>query len=82
MLARPTQGYKMAGYTKEFLLDAYLSRYIDLEPFRVDLLYRLAETLYDRVGRDKFRVYASLDAEALRVYKAKLKPAKNVQSKN
>ena len=72
----------MAGYTKDFLLDAYLFRFLDLDDMdKLGTLYTLAETLYDRVGRDKFRVYASLDAEAIRVYKAKLKQPKNVQSK-
>lgn len=28
-----------------------------------------AEKLYDRVGKDEFRTYASLDAEAVRKYK-------------
>ena len=60
----------MAGYTKEFLVDAFMSRYISLED--IDQLVRLEElanTFYDKVGKDKFRIYASLDAEALRVYK-------------
>ena len=30
----------------------------------------MALDLYDRVGRDSFRVYACLDAEAIREYKA------------
>jgi hypothetical protein len=32
----------------------------------------MAHDLYDRVGRDSFRVYACLDAEAIREYKAQV----------
>jgi hypothetical protein len=32
----------------------------------------MANDLYDRVGRDSFRVYACLDAEAIREYKTQL----------
>ena len=62
----------MAGYSKQFLIDAFMSRYVphisiealvDLEKSAIDL--------YDRVGRDKFRDYASLSAEAIRDYKNK-----------
>jgi hypothetical protein len=63
----------MAGYSKEFLVDAFLSRYIACPLIaieKLELLEQQAANLYDRVGRDKFRVYASLDAEALREYKA------------
>jgi hypothetical protein len=59
----------MAGYTKEFLIDAYISRYV---PMGVDVCLRLvelADTLYDKVGKDKFREYASLDAAAIKKFK-------------
>jgi len=62
----------MAAYTKDFLIDAFLSRYIQCQLITVEQLERLetmAHDLYDRVGRDSFRSYCSLDAEALRVYK-------------
>ena len=64
----------MAGYTKDFLIDAYLSRFMACETIAIESLEVLeanAIKLYDRVGRDQFRVYASLDAEAIRVYKNK-----------
>jgi hypothetical protein len=32
----------------------------------------MANDLYDRVGRDQFRVYSCLDAEAIREYKNKV----------
>jgi hypothetical protein len=63
----------MAGYSKEFLIDAFLSRYIAcplISIEKLENLEKMAVDLYDRIGRDKFRTYASLDAEALRAYKA------------
>lgn len=63
----------MAGYTKEFLVSAFMSRYISLPD--IDQLVRLEEmanTFYDKVGKDTFRVYASLDAQAIKDYKATL----------
>jgi len=60
----------MAGYSRDFLIDAFLSRY--LKALNIEQLLNLeqmANDLYDRVGRDAFRSYASLDAEAIRVYK-------------
>jgi len=63
----------MAGYTRNFLISAYTSRYEPLGLEAVESLYKLALKCYDEHGKDKFRVYASLDAEAIRQYKAKLK---------
>lgn len=63
----------MAGYTKDFLIDAFMSRYVSCDGIPIEQLERLetmASDLYDRVGRDQFRVYACLDAEAIREYKA------------
>ena len=60
----------MAAYSKQFLIDAFMSRYvphISIEAL-VDL-EQSASDLYDLVGRDKFRDYASLSAEAIRDYK-------------
>ena len=65
----------MAGYTKEFLIDAFMSRYMACQLISVESLEhleKLATDLYDRVGRDKFRTYASLDADAIKQYKATL----------
>lgn len=62
----------MAGYTKEFLIDAYMSRFLACKAIAIDDLETLEQNaiaFYDQVGRDKFRVYASLDAEAIRLYK-------------
>ena len=65
----------MAGYTKAFLVDAFLHRYmackaITLEEF--DRLEVMANKLFDEAGRDKFRVYANLDADELRQYKKEI----------
>lgn len=49
-----------------------MSRYIKCTLISIEQLVNLeqmASDLYDRVGRDSFRTYASLDAEAIRVYK-------------
>jgi hypothetical protein len=56
-------------YTKDYLIGAYLDRYVDT--CDVDTLLQLEENankLYDEVGKDKFRTYASLDAKRLREY--------------
>jgi hypothetical protein len=59
----------MAGYSKDFLIDAFLSRYLHLGLDKIPAMRNMAEKHYDEVGRDKFRVSASLDAEALRKFK-------------
>ena len=62
----------MSGYSQDFLIDAFMSRYINCSKLTIEQLVNLeqmAHDLYDRVGRDSFRSYASLDAEAIRVYK-------------
>lgn len=56
-------------YTKDYLIQVYLDRY--METCTVDellLLEQNADKLYDEVGKDKFRVYASLDAQRLKEY--------------
>lgn len=63
-------GEIMASYSKEFLVDAFLSRYMSLSIETLEKLELMANELYDAVGRDKFRVYCSLDADAIRQYKA------------
>ncbi len=59
----------MAAYTKEFLVSAFLSRYYSISTQKFEALEKMANDFYDKEGRDKFRTYCSLDAEALRVYK-------------
>jgi hypothetical protein len=65
----------MAAYTREFLIAAFMSRYVACTLISIESLEhleKLATELYDRVGRDKFRTYASLDADAIKTYKATL----------
>jgi len=62
----------MAAYTKDFLVDAFMSRFLTCSLISIEKLVELEEMasrFYDEVGRDKFRVYCSLDAEAIKVYK-------------
>lgn len=65
----------MAGYTKEFLIAAFMSRYIHCSLLSIEQLEQLevlASECYDKFGRDKFRDYASLSADAIKQYKAQL----------
>lgn len=64
------------AYTRDFLISAFVSRFECLGMESVQQMRKLAEPFYDKVGKDKFRVYASLDADAIKVYKQKLKEAK------
>lgn len=61
-----------AGYSKEFLIDAFVSRYVELGEEVCARSRALAENYYDLVGKDQFRVSASLDADAIKVYKQSL----------
>lgn len=54
------------AYTKEFLVSVYLSRFIGIDLDRLTLLETNANKLYDRVGKDEFRKYASVDAAAIK----------------
>jgi hypothetical protein len=65
----------MAGYTREFLIDAYLWRFTKIPSISIEQLLdleRIGNKTYDTYGKDKFRDYASLDAEYIRNYKASL----------
>jgi hypothetical protein len=62
----------MAGYTRDFLLECFVSRYEPLGFETVERQYRLAAKAYDEFGKDRFRELASLDAKAIREYKTKL----------
>lgn len=64
----------MAAYTKPFLMDAFLSRYADVlaadTAEEAAKYVKMCSDFYDKVGKDKFRVWASLDADAIKVFKA------------
>ena len=60
----------MAAYTKDFLVQAYLHRF--MQACTIEQLCELehnANKLFDEVGRDKFRQYASLDSDTIKQYK-------------
>ena len=63
----------MAGYTKEFLIDAFIWRYTEvLDKMPVaesDAYIEMVKAYYDKAGRDKFRVFCSLDADEIRKFK-------------
>lgn len=56
------------AYSKDFLVSAFMFRYceanVDTRRMEQD-----AYNLYDEVGKDKFREYASLDAAEVSRYK-------------
>lgn len=58
------------AYDKDFLVSAYLSRFVHQPTDVFAKLEANAARFYDEVGRDTFRTAASLDAEAIRVAKA------------
>lgn len=62
----------MAGYTKQFLIDIVMNRYSDtFESVDASEKYeKMLQDQYDVEGKDKFRVSASLDAAAIKEYKA------------
>jgi len=62
----------MAAYSRDFLISAFLSRYVTLPEAQFTKLCEMAYQFYEQAGRDKFRVYCSLDAEAIKLYKESL----------
>lgn len=68
----------MAGYSKEFLIDAFVSRY-EFKTYKEqeDFTKKFGNDFYDRCiaqygatnGKKKFREYCSLDAETIKLYK-------------
>lgn len=61
------------GYTKEFLIDAFLWRYTEIllkyTAEHLDEFVKMITDFYDKVGKDQFRTYASLDAEEIRKFR-------------
>lgn len=61
------------GYSKEFLIDAFLWRYtnvlLDYPKERLDAYVKMVTDFYDKVGRDQFRVWGSLDAAEIKKFK-------------
>lgn len=48
---------------------AFLSRYVSLPTEKFAALHDMAEKFYDERGKDNFRVYCSLDADAIKKYR-------------
>ena len=63
----------MAGYTREFLIDAFLWRYSEVllndTKEQADKYIKMVTDFYDKVGRDKFRVWCSLDAAEIKKFR-------------
>lgn len=61
------------GYTKEFLIDAFLWRYTEVllndTKEALDKYVKMVTDFYDKVGRDKFRVWCSLDSDELKKFR-------------
>lgn len=61
------------GYTKEFLIDAFLWRYAEIllgyTTTHLDSFVKMTKDFYDKVGKDSFRVYASLDADEIKKFR-------------
>jgi hypothetical protein len=60
------------GYDKQFLIDAFLWRYTEVllkkSKDELDKYVEMITDFYDSVGKEKFRVYASLDAAAIKKF--------------
>jgi hypothetical protein len=56
------------AYTKEDLIGAFLMRFIKAG-LDITNLEIMANEFFDKVGRDKFRIYATVDAEVMREYR-------------
>lgn len=61
-----------ASYSKELVVNAYLHRFRSMPKETVAKLEHLANKLYDEVGKDRFRTYASVTPEAIRAYRQDL----------
>lgn len=57
------------AYSKDFLVEVYASRFSSLGTEVYEQMKLLGSKYYDHVGKDKFRINASVDAEAIREYK-------------
>lgn len=60
-------------YDKQFLIDAFLWRYSSIllthDTQKLDEFVYMIESFYDEVGKDKFRVYASLSSDEIKKFR-------------
>lgn len=63
----------MAGYTKEFLIDAFLWRYTEIllnkTKDELDKYVEMIYNYYNEVGKDTFRVCGSLDSDKIKEFR-------------
>ncbi len=62
----------MAGYSKDFLIDVYMHKFITSKLVDINTLVILednANKFFDRVGRDEFRKYADVTPERIKEYR-------------
>jgi flagellum-specific peptidoglycan hydrolase FlgJ len=55
------------AYTKEDIVGAFLMRFIKAG-LDITNLEIMANNFYDKVGKEKFRTYSSVDAQAMKDY--------------
>jgi flagellum-specific peptidoglycan hydrolase FlgJ len=55
------------AYTKEDIIGAFLMRFIKAN-LDITSLEIMANNFYDKVGKEKFRTYGSVDAQAMKDY--------------
>lgn len=70
----------MAGYSKELIIAAAQHRFKLAKIKQPDNWEDVLSAQYDRQGKDKFREYASVTPEAIRVYKQFIKEGKTYES--
>ncbi len=70
-------GINMAvAYTREFLVEAFAYRFrptMKTEAEYQEFKQKMGFDCFDKVGKDKFRILASLDAGAIKKYKEAIK---------
>ncbi len=61
------------GYTREFLINAFLWRYSEIllndTKDQLDKYVKMVTDFYDKVGKDQFRVWCSLDSNELKKFR-------------
>lgn len=61
------------GYSRDFLINAFIWRYTDVLLAKDDLdinrFVMMVANFYDGVGKDVFRVYCGLDAEKIKEFR-------------
>ena len=69
----------MAGYSKELIIAVAQHKYKLAKIKQPSNWEEVLSAQYDRQGKDKFREYASVTPEAIRIYKQFLKEGKTYE---